>query len=106
MVVDPDCTELENATGSPSPLNVACPDRGGQAIDPVVCFFQHFFLGLEAADDDNRAENLALHNLGVVAILRYDGRLEKETFFEAGNAGALTAHNDVRAIAQGTFYKT
>src|SRR6266513_1535199 len=106
VVIDPDSTELKNATRSHRLEDVARPDRSGQAIDHVVGLFQHFFLGLEATDNNNRTENFTLHNFGVVAVLRYDGRLEEETFFETGNGGTLTTRNDIRAIAQGTLYET
>src|SRR5947209_181374 len=106
VIIDPNRAKLENTARAHGLEDISCPDRSGQAIDHVIGLFQHFFLGLEAADDDNGTKDFTLHNLGIVAVLSNHGWFEEEAFLEAGNSGTLTARDDVRAIAQGALDET
>src|SRR5438874_12045162 len=105
MIVDPDRTELEHATGSHGFENVLCPDGGSQAIDDIVGFREHFFLCLEAADDDDRAEDFMLDYLGIVAVLSNHSWLEEEALLQTGNGGTLAARYNVGSCTQGSLYK-
>src|SRR5579863_10677852 len=106
MVVDPDSTELECVGGTHRLEDVGCPDGGCEAVNDIVILLQHFFLGLEAADDDDGTEDFVLYDLGVVAVFCDDSWLEEEAFFKASNGGAFAAENDVRAVVQGTLDKS
>src|SRR5438132_8566558 len=105
VIVDPHCTKLQHPAGAHGLEDVGSPDRGGQAVDHIVSFSQHFLFGAEAGDDDDRAKDLVLHNLSIVAILRNDGWFKEEAFLQPWDSGSLATCHDVCAIAQGTLNK-
>src|SRR6266567_5269241 len=103
MVVDPDRTELENSAGMHRLVDVFGPDRSRQAVDNAVGVLQDLFFGLEATDNDDRAEYFALHNLRILAVLSNHRWLEEETLLETRDSGSLATSENIRTSAQSTL---
>ena len=78
MVVDPDRPELELARRVQRAADVARPDRRGQAVVDVVRPRDRLVVVGEALHGDDRAEDLALDDLVVLADVGDDGRLDEE----------------------------
>src|SRR5260370_15599662 len=71
----------------------------------MVRFSKQFLFGAEAGDGDDRAKDLVLQNLSIVAVLRNDGWFKEKAFLQPWDSGSLATCHDVCAIAQGTLNK-
>src|SRR6266508_4532753 len=78
VVVDPDGPELELPGRVQCATDVARPDRGREAVTDVVRPGDRLIVVVEALHAHDRAEDLALDDLGVLADVGDDGRLHEE----------------------------
>src|SRR5690349_15499261 len=99
MVIDPHGAKLQCFAGAHSLENICSPHRSGEAIYHIIGFPQYFLFSTEATYNYNRAKDFILYDLGIVAIFRDHCWLEEVAFLQSTNAGTLTAHHDICAIA-------
>ena len=75
VVVDPDSPELEPARRVQRPGDVACEDRGREAVADVVRHGECVRVVLEALHGHDGPEDLVLHDLGILRDIRQHRRL-------------------------------
>ena len=78
MVVDPHRAELQRARRAHRAADVARPHRRGEAVVDAVRPGERLVLVVEPLHRHDGAEDLALHDLGVLADARDDRRLDEE----------------------------
>ncbi|MCY1547332.1 hypothetical protein D9M68_833830 [compost metagenome] len=98
VVVDPHRAEAQRARHAVGLVQVAGPDRGGQAVRRVVGGTQRLFLGAEALGGDHRPENLLLRNLHVCRHVGQQRRFQPVALLEDIAGRALAAMDQARAF--------
>src|SRR5579875_3746358 len=103
MIVDPDGAKFERVSGAHSFEDIARPDRGCQTVHNIIGLCQCLFFSLEAAHDDDGAEDLVLHNLSIVALFGNHRWLEEKALLETSDAGAFATDQNIGPGAQCPF---
>src|SRR5688572_27274781 len=94
VVVDPHAAEAHRLRHPQRAADVARPHAAGQPVGRAVGPLERLVLVVEALDRDDRAEDLLLDHLVVLAQAVDHGRLDEE----AGRVGLLAAGDDPRVI--------